>query len=79
MTHAEGSNPPPFLLVHGTHDGLVPYSQSEALAEALRNAGGEVVLQPVEGADHIFLGSRDIPAIVEGGVAFLARHLGAGA
>ncbi|MFG2229325.1 alpha/beta hydrolase fold domain-containing protein [Streptomyces sp. NPDC048723] len=79
VTYAEGSTPPPFLLVHGTHDGLVPYSQSEALAAALESAGGEVTLQPVEGADHIFLGSSDIPAIVEGGVAFLARHLGAGA
>lgn len=77
MTYADGSNPPPFLLVHGTHDGLVPYSQSEALAAALESAGGEVTLQPVEGADHIFLGSCDIPAIVEGGVGFLARHLGA--
>ncbi|WP_406739205.1 alpha/beta hydrolase [Streptomyces sp. NBC_00853] len=78
VTYADGSNPPPFLLVHGTHDGLVPYSQSEALAAALESAGGEVTLQPVEGADHIFLGSCDIPAIVEGGAAFLARHLGTG-
>ncbi|KOU20237.1 alpha/beta hydrolase [Streptomyces sp. WM6368] len=77
VTYAQGPTPPPFLLVHGTHDGLVPYSQSEALAAALTSAGGEVTLQPVEGADHIFLGSRDIPAIVEGGVTFLARHLGA--
>lgn len=38
-----------------------------------------MTLQPVEGADHIFLGSPDIPAIVAGSVAFLARHLGAGA
>ncbi|MFE2310966.1 alpha/beta hydrolase fold domain-containing protein, partial [Streptomyces sp. NPDC059411] len=33
-----GSNPPPFLLIHGTQDGLVPYSQSEQLAEALTRA-----------------------------------------
>ncbi|MFJ7779194.1 alpha/beta hydrolase fold domain-containing protein [Streptomyces yangpuensis] len=77
VTYAEGSNPPPFLLVHGTRDGLVPYSQSEDLAAALKGAGGEVTLQPVEGADHIFLGSPDITSIVEGSVAFLARHLGA--
>ncbi len=76
VTYAEGSNPPPFLLVHGTRDGLVPYSQSEVLAAALKSAGGEVVLQPVEGADHIFLGSPDITAIVEESVAFLTRHLG---
>ncbi|MFE2148315.1 alpha/beta hydrolase fold domain-containing protein [Streptomyces sp. NPDC059456] len=72
-----GTNPPPFLLVHGTRDGLVPYSQSEVLAEALTGAGGEVALRPVEDADHIFLGSPDVPAIVAESVAFLARHLGA--
>ncbi|MFG2341048.1 alpha/beta hydrolase fold domain-containing protein [Streptomyces yangpuensis] len=77
VTYAEGSNPPPFLLVHGTRDGLVPYSQSEVLAAALKGAGGEVTLQPVEGADHIFLGSPDITSIVGESVAFLARHLGA--
>ncbi|KJY19559.1 MULTISPECIES: alpha/beta hydrolase [Streptomyces] len=80
VTYADGSNPPPpFLLVHGTRDGLVPYSQSEVLAAALKGAGGEVTLKPVEGADHIFLGSPDIASIVGDSVAFLARHLGAGA
>lgn len=78
VTYAKGSTPPPFLLVHGTRDGLVPFSQSEALAEALTGAGGEVTLRPVEGADHIFLGSPDIPEIVSESVAFLARHLDAG-
>ncbi|MFG2617060.1 alpha/beta hydrolase fold domain-containing protein [Streptomyces sp. NPDC048507] len=76
VTYAGDATPPPFLLVHGTHDGLVPFSQSEALAEALTGAGGEVTLRPVEGADHIFLGSPDIAEIVAESVAFLARHLG---
>lgn len=77
LTYVEGSTPPPFLLVHGTADGLVPYSQSEVLAEALKDAGGDVTLEPVEGADHIFLGAPDVTPIVTGSVAFLARHLGA--
>ncbi|MEV7172500.1 alpha/beta hydrolase [Streptomyces sp. NPDC093224] len=75
VTHAAGSNPPPFLLVHGTRDGLVPYSQSEALAAALEAAGGEVALRPVDGADHIFLGAPDITPIVHESVAFLAANL----
>ncbi|MER5733629.1 alpha/beta hydrolase [Streptomyces sp. NPDC002138] len=76
VTHATpGSNPPPFLLIHGREDGLVPYSQSELLAAALVEAEGEVTLQPVEAADHIFLGSPDVPRIVADSVAFLARHL----
>ncbi|MEU6312711.1 alpha/beta hydrolase [Streptomyces sp. NPDC047014] len=75
VTYAAGSNPLPFLLVHGTHDALVPYSQSEALAAALTGAGGEVTLRPVENADHIFLGSPDIVKIVEESVTFLATRL----
>ncbi|MEV3992639.1 alpha/beta hydrolase [Streptomyces sp. NPDC049837] len=77
VTYAGTASPPPFLLIHGTADGLVPYSQSEVLAEALERAGGQVTLQPVEGADHIFLGTPDVTPIVSESVAFLARHLGA--
>ncbi|MEU9133493.1 alpha/beta hydrolase [Kitasatospora sp. NPDC048540] len=66
---------PPFLLVHGTADRLVPYSQSERLAEHLTGHGGAVELVPVHGADHIFLGSEEIPSIVARSVDFLARHL----
>lgn len=80
VTYAtKGSNPPPFLLIHGTHDALVPYSQSERLAAALTHAGGDATLQPVHDADHIFLGSPDIPQIVTDSINFLAYHLGAGA
>ncbi|WP_308295976.1 alpha/beta hydrolase [Streptomyces sp. ISL-96] len=77
VTYAEGSTPPPFLLVHGTQDALVPYSQSEVLAKALREVDGDVTLQPVDGADHIFIGAPDVTPIVTEGVTFLARHLGA--
>ncbi|MFP3986261.1 alpha/beta hydrolase [Streptomyces sp. E11-3] len=76
VTYAkDGATPPPFLLTHGTGDGLVPYSQSEVLAAALKGAGGEVTLRPVDGADHIFLGAPDITPIVTEAVAFLAHHL----
>ena len=40
---------PPFLLVHGTADWVVPYSQSELLADALTAAGVPVRLVPVPG------------------------------
>ena len=66
---------PPFLLIHGTEDRLVPYAQSESLAEHLRTQGGAVELVPVVGADHIFLGSPDIGVIVARSVEFLAGHL----
>ncbi|MFB7507680.1 alpha/beta hydrolase [Streptomyces broussonetiae] len=75
LTYATGATPPPFLLIHGREDQVVPYSQSETLARALTDAGGEVTLRPVEGADHIFLGSAEVPDIVAHSVAFLRRHL----
>ncbi|MFG2328096.1 alpha/beta fold hydrolase [Streptomyces sp. NPDC048604] len=76
VTYAGGTTPPPFLLIHGTADTLLPYSQSEVLAEALLKAGGDVTLRPVEGADHIFLGTPDVTPIVAESVDFIARRLG---
>ena len=75
VTYAPGAVPPPFLLVHGRQDRVVPYAQSEALYRALTEAGGDVTLRPVEGADHIFLGSAEVPAVVAESVDFLRRRL----
>ncbi|HOX39803.1 MAG TPA: alpha/beta hydrolase [Candidatus Brocadiia bacterium] len=43
---------PPFRLVHGGADSLVPFRQSELLANALRNAGNSVQLIEKPGAEH---------------------------
>lgn len=66
---------PPFLLVHGTVDRVVPPEQSVLLDKVLREAGADVTLRSIEGADHIFFGADDIPSIVAESVGFLARHL----
>jgi acetyl esterase/lipase len=66
---------PPFLLVHGTGDWLVPYAQSEQLAVALEDAGVPVRLVPIEGAEHIFGGHDDIDGVVQLSVDFLAEAL----
>jgi acetyl esterase/lipase len=50
------ANAPPFLLLHGTEDTIVPFAQSERLARALRDAGAQGELRPVEGADHLWAG-----------------------
>jgi len=42
----------PFLIMHGDKDNIVPPSQSDVLAEALRKVGVEVKLQIVEGNGH---------------------------
>lgn len=45
---------PPFLMIHGTADRLVPIDQSEAMCAALQNAGASCELFPVTGAGHGF-------------------------
>lgn len=49
---AKGRALPPFLLVHGAADCLVPYGQSQQLAKALTGVGGSARLVLVPGADH---------------------------
>jgi acetyl esterase/lipase len=43
---------PPFLLIHGTADTLVPFAQSEALCERIHEVGGACELYAVKGAGH---------------------------
>ena len=43
---------PPFLLIHGTADTLVPFAQSQAMCDRIRAAGGSCELYPVDGAGH---------------------------
>lgn len=45
---------PPFLLVHGTRDTLVPVAESIQFAGVLRAAGRPVDIVPVPGAEHAF-------------------------
>jgi acetyl esterase/lipase len=51
ITHVSKSGPP-FLIVQGDADPLVPASQSEMLAEALKKAGVECELVILKGASH---------------------------
>ncbi len=50
--HYVSKDNPPFLILHGTHDALVPYAQSEELAAALTEQGVEVWLQKLPGSGH---------------------------
>jgi acetyl esterase/lipase len=43
---------PPFLMIHGTADMLVPFAQSETMCAALRAVGGSCELFSVPGAGH---------------------------
>jgi fermentation-respiration switch protein FrsA (DUF1100 family) len=46
-------------LIHGTEDSLVPFEQSESLSRRAAESGfGNVLLYPVERADHHFDANR---------------------
>ncbi len=63
---------PPFLIVHGDQDPLVPHHQSVLLAEALKRASVPVTFYTVEGGGH---GGFDDPRVEELTRAFLRQHL----
>jgi acetyl esterase/lipase len=63
---------PPFLILHGTADPMVPFSQSERLAKALKAAGVDCHFVPVIGAGHGGFRSPEVPKRVR---QFFDRHL----
>jgi acetyl esterase/lipase len=58
ITYVAKDNPP-FLIMHGNKDDIVPYQQSELLRDALQKAGVPVTFKIIEGAGHGF-GGPDI-------------------
>jgi acetyl esterase/lipase len=62
------ANPPPFMLIHGTADEVVPCAQSEAFAASLRAAGGAVSLITKKDGGHPWPNVR--PELGELGVWF---------
>jgi acetyl esterase/lipase len=67
---------PPFLIAHGTADRNVPFAQSEALAAALAEAGADVRLEAVDGADHMWIGVADLTPLYDAVVAFAREVTG---
>lgn len=65
---------PPFLILHGDHDNLVPYAQSVELRDLLADAGVEATLQRLPGAGH---GGPafGLPAVKKLTAMFFAKHL----
>jgi acetyl esterase/lipase len=71
--YVSGDNPP-FLILHGDHDALVPFAQSVELAEGLASAGVEVTLQRLPGAGHGGPAFA-LPALGQLMNAFFDKHL----
>jgi len=62
---------PPFLIMHGNKDDIVPHQQSELLRDALQKAGVPVTFKIIEGAGHGFGG----PEVDRQVSAFFEQHL----
>ncbi len=72
--HYVSKDNPPFLILHGTYDALVPYAQSEELAAALKAEGVDALLQTLPGSGH---GGPAFskPAIITLITSFFDKHL----
>jgi len=72
--HYVGKECPPFLILHGDRDSLVPYAQSVELADLLTKNGVKVTLQRLPGAGHGGP-SFTLPAIARLSDAFFDKYL----
>jgi acetyl esterase/lipase len=69
------SDDPPFLIIHGDQDSIVPFHQSELLYMALQQAGVAAELYVVTGGDHARGGEFGTPELHRKTVEFLQQHL----
>jgi acetyl esterase/lipase len=72
--HYVSKESPPFLILHGDRDSLVPYAQSVELTDLLKKAGVAVTLQRLPGAGHGGP-SFALPKVGELANAFFDKHL----
>ena len=78
VTHVTADDPP-FLLIHGDADDVVPYENAEAMKAALERADVAVELLRIPGAGHgpTFPGAVNPPDYIGAMVAWFDRHLAA--
>jgi acetyl esterase/lipase len=69
------ANDPPFLIIHGDEDSIVPLHQSELLYNALLQAGVESELVVVEGGGHGYGGDFFSDKLVKKTLEFFDLHL----
>jgi acetyl esterase/lipase len=63
---------PPFLIIHGDMDPLVPHHQSELLEAALKKAGVPVLFYTVKGGGHGGFKDPNVPKLTR---EFFEKHL----
>ncbi|MBI4470936.1 MAG: alpha/beta hydrolase [Acidobacteria bacterium] len=81
VTYVDAADPP-FLVIHGENDGMVPISQSEWLVAALKRAVVDVTFVHLPGLGHSFAGppgsGQEVhPAFLEPTLEFFDRYLAA--
>ena len=64
----------PVLLIHGRDDTVVPYEQSDVMADALKHAGKSVELVTLKHEDHWLSRSATRLQMLEASVAFLKKN-----
>ncbi|MEA3400894.1 MAG: alpha/beta hydrolase [Armatimonadota bacterium] len=76
VTHISPDDPP-VLVMHGTEDRTVPYSQAQILAQRLEEAGVPLELITIEGGGHGLKGGdpREIRQAHERAYQFVRAHL----
>lgn len=75
--NAAASFKAPVLLLHGSDDTVVPFSQSAKMESALKKAGKSVRLVKLKGEDHWLSGGETRLQALKELDAFVAEHLGA--
>jgi acetyl esterase/lipase len=65
---------PPFLIVHGQDDTIVPVEQSEELAKALKSARSNCTLEIIPGANHNFYNVKTINRVIQFFDLVLKKH-----
>jgi len=73
ITHI-GAVTVPVLLIHGKDDTVVPYEQSDIMADALEAAGKSVELVTLEDEDHWLSRNATRQQMLQATVAFLKKH-----
>jgi acetyl esterase/lipase len=71
VTHVDPEDPP-FLIVHGLRDNIVPPEQGRLLHERIEQSGGQTQFVPVDGAGHMIADPHIYAQIGE----FFDEHLG---
>ena len=64
----------PIMLIHGVDDVVVPYTHSEKMADALKDAGKPYEFVRLEGEDHWLSLSATRQEMLRNAVTFVERH-----